>query len=226
MRELSVFVDESGDFGEYDYHSPYYIITLVFHNQDNQIGDQVSKLEQELEYLGLGKSHCIHTGPIIRREEEYSLLPVEERKRILNKIVAFSRQLDVKYRSFIIEKKEVEDAVEAVGRLSRQIATFIKDKYEELLSYDVVKVYYDNGQVEVSKIVSSTFNALLQNVEFRKVLPSEYKLFQVADMLCTFELINNKLEKGNLSKSDKHFFGDERCLKKNYLSKISKLRYE
>ena len=35
MRELSVFVDESGDFGEYDYHSPYYIITLVFHNQDN-----------------------------------------------------------------------------------------------------------------------------------------------------------------------------------------------
>ena len=64
--------------------------------------------------------------------------------------------------------------------------------------YVVVKVYYDNGQVEVSKIISSTFNALLQNVEFRKVLPSEYKLFQVADMLCTFELINNKLEKGNL----------------------------
>ena len=25
-RELSVFIDESGDFGEYDYHSPYYII--------------------------------------------------------------------------------------------------------------------------------------------------------------------------------------------------------
>ena len=24
------FIDESGDFGEYDYHSPYYIITMVF----------------------------------------------------------------------------------------------------------------------------------------------------------------------------------------------------
>jgi hypothetical protein len=26
-RELSVFIDESGDFGEYDFHSPFYIIT-------------------------------------------------------------------------------------------------------------------------------------------------------------------------------------------------------
>lgn len=35
--ELSVFVDESGDFGEYDYHAPYYIISLVFHNQSHDI---------------------------------------------------------------------------------------------------------------------------------------------------------------------------------------------
>lgn len=27
MKELSVFVDESGDFGEYDYHAPYYPVS-------------------------------------------------------------------------------------------------------------------------------------------------------------------------------------------------------
>lgn len=32
MRELSVFCDESGDFGAYDHHCPYYIVSLVFHN--------------------------------------------------------------------------------------------------------------------------------------------------------------------------------------------------
>ena len=32
MKELSIFVDESGDFGEYDYHSPYYIILMVLHD--------------------------------------------------------------------------------------------------------------------------------------------------------------------------------------------------
>ena len=42
--ELSVFVDESGDFGEYDYHAPYYIISLVFHNQSHDIQFDLSHL--------------------------------------------------------------------------------------------------------------------------------------------------------------------------------------
>ena len=33
MKELSIFVDESGDFGVYDYHAPFYIISMVFHDQ-------------------------------------------------------------------------------------------------------------------------------------------------------------------------------------------------
>ena len=37
MNELSIFIDESGDFGEYSYHSPYYIISMVFHEQSIDI---------------------------------------------------------------------------------------------------------------------------------------------------------------------------------------------
>jgi len=33
VKELSVFIDESGDYGEYEYHSPYYIISMAFHDQ-------------------------------------------------------------------------------------------------------------------------------------------------------------------------------------------------
>lgn len=51
MKELSIFIDESGDFGEYDHHSPYYIITMVFHDQQEDIQPAVSKLNQELSYL-------------------------------------------------------------------------------------------------------------------------------------------------------------------------------
>lgn len=160
---------------------------------------------------------------IIRREEDYLNMTVEERKRILNKMVAFTRKAGIHYKSFYIEKKQVEDAMDAVGRLSRSIANFIRDNYQIFTSYDVVKVYYDNGQVEVGKIISSTFNALLQRVEFRKVLPSEYKLFQAADMLCSFSLIELKLQNGNLSRSDKYFFDNRKALVKNYLSRIKKL---
>ena len=62
MKELSIFIDESGDFGAYDYHSPYYIITMVFHDQTIDIREPVFKLNQELAYLNLN-GLCIHTGP-------------------------------------------------------------------------------------------------------------------------------------------------------------------
>lgn len=48
MKELSIFIDESGDFGEYSYHSPYYIITMVFHNQSSSIDSALVQLDKEL----------------------------------------------------------------------------------------------------------------------------------------------------------------------------------
>ena len=68
MKELSVFIDESGDFGEYDEQTPYYIITMVFHEQSHSISDAVAKLDQELSYMDLNDL-CIHTGPIVRSAE-------------------------------------------------------------------------------------------------------------------------------------------------------------
>ena len=78
-----------------------------------------------------------------------------------------------------------------------------------------------NGQIEVNKILASVFYTLLDNVEFRKVLPSEYRLFQVADLVCTLKLTELKLEHHSLSKSEKYFFSDERTLKKNYLKPMA-----
>lgn len=43
MKELSIFVDESGDFGKYDYHAPFYIITMVMHNQKVNIENDLKK---------------------------------------------------------------------------------------------------------------------------------------------------------------------------------------
>lgn len=75
-------------------------------------------LEKELSYLSLS-NHCIHTSPIIHKEENYSLMDVRERRRIFNKMVAFTRQVDIKYKCFYIEKNHIEDVVEATGKLSK-----------------------------------------------------------------------------------------------------------
>lgn len=222
MKELSVFVDESGDFGEYEKHSPYYIITLVLHDQKEDISNQLAHLETELSNMGFPE-HCIHTGPIIRKEEEYRYLDLKVRQKLMKRMMGFVRQLNIQCGSFYIEKRKIDEPLTAVSLLSKQIASFIKEHLEYFVSFDVVKVYYDNGQVEVNKILASVFNTLLENVEFRKVLPSSYRLFQVADLICTIRLAELKLDNHQLSSSERRFFKDERTLKKNYIKPIKRI---
>ncbi len=143
MKELSIFIDESGDFGRYDHRSPWYIIAMVFHEQSNSIQEPVEYLEEQLTRLGL-ENHCLHTGPIIRKEE-YANLDYLERRRIFNKLVTFMRQSQVKYKAVSVEKKHIKDTSEFSNKLSKQISAFINNHYEYFLSFDAIKVYYDNG---------------------------------------------------------------------------------
>lgn len=225
MSELSIFIDESGDFGPYDYHSPYYIITMVFHDQSVDISTPLIKLNKDLTSRGF-PNHCVHTGPIIRRENEYEFGSKETRRRLLNRMVTFIKHCDIKYHCFCIKKSQVEDSVQASAQLSLLISLFIKKHYQELLSYDIVKIYYDNGQIEISKIFASVYTVLLPTVEIKKVTPSDYRLFQAADMFCSMELIKLKMDASTLSLSELEFFGNIRDLKKNYLNPLARLRWD
>lgn len=225
MRELSIFIDESGDFGEYDYHSPYYIISMVFHEQEKDISEPVKRLEEQLSYIGY-PNHCVHTGPIIRRENEYEYESIEVRRKIFNHMVTFIKHTGIRYKCFHIEKKHMDDSVEAVGKLAKQISEFVREKYDEFLVYDFVKIYYDNGQVEVSRLLSTVFNALLPRVQIKRVIPSDYRLFQAADMLCSMELLRLKIENSIVSASEREFFGNMRDLKKNYLKQLMKSEWK
>lgn len=67
---LSIFIDESGDFGDYDYRSPFYLVAMVLHNQKLDITQNIHSLETHLHQLGY-EQHALHTGPLIRRESIY-----------------------------------------------------------------------------------------------------------------------------------------------------------
>ena len=43
---LSCFIDETGDFGEYETHCPFYIVTAVLHDQSISIEDQLNGIER------------------------------------------------------------------------------------------------------------------------------------------------------------------------------------
>lgn len=110
--------------------------------------------------------------------------------------------------------------MEAAGKLAKQLSRFLQNNLSLFTSYDIVKIYYDNGQIELNKILSSVFNIFLDNVEFRKVIPSDYRLFQIADLVCTLQLLELKCNNHTLSNSEKRFFENDRTLKKNYLKPL------
>ena len=71
-------------------------------------------------------------------------------------------------------------------------------------------------------IITTVFSTLFDKVEFRKVKPSDYKLFQVADLICTLELTKDKADKNAMSKSELEFFHSAKDFKKNIYKHIEK----
>lgn len=221
MKKLSIFVDESGDFGAYSPHSPYYIIVMVLHDQSKVLSSEIAKLNCELDYLGYS-NHVVHTEPLIRREEDYQQLLPNERRNIFTKLYYFALRCDIWYKSFIFQKKEFENIFRLEGRIARELSLFIRENLTYFQSYEKVVLYYDNGQHELNRILNTVLTTELTNYDLRRVLPCDYKLFQAADLICTLELLRLKTESGNLTRSETLLFHSKRALKKDFLNGLRK----
>jgi len=223
MRHLSIFVDESGDFGSYHHHTPYYLVVFVFHDQMKDLSHEIYHLNSKIQKYGL-PNNLVHAGPLIRGEHEYRNLLFDERKYVFDTIFRFTYNIDVKYHAIIIDKKQYDSKEELHIRIAKQLSIMLKDKLDYFIQYDYMKMYYDFGQKELTNIISTTFNDNFNRIEFKKALPSEYKLLQVADMLCMLELLSKKAEMKTLSKSELSIFNSARNLSKSYLKNIFKKR--
>ena len=69
-------------------------------------------------------------------------------------------------------------------------------------------------------MLTSVFNTLFTNVEMRRVRPVNYKLFQVADLICTMEMLEDKADHNGFSKSETEFFGSAGRFNKDYYRKV------
>ena len=225
MKELSIFIDESGDFGDYEHHCPYYIVMLVFHDQSIDISGDINHLNRKFRYAGF-TDKPVHAGPIIRNEGIYRNMSLLERRSIFNSLYFFTKNVDISYKSLIVEKKQLDADLDLHRRINRQLSIFLKDNLNKFLSYERIAVYYDFGQMELTKILVSVFDTILGDVEFNKVVPADYKLFQVADMLCTLELSAIKAERNILSNSEMMFFKSPKNLYKSYLRATRRKRFD
>jgi hypothetical protein len=178
-------------------------------------------LEENVNNLAF-KVESLHAGPIIRRDtKDFENVDRKTRKKLMMALMAFFRRSPLTCKSIYIEKKHMEDDVEMIGRLSIELKRFLTDNLQFFLSFDKVKIYYDNGQIPIARMLSTIFRFVLTNTEFKKVIPSDFRLFQISDMLCTLKLIELKQATKSLSKSELAFFDySDRILKKHYLNVI------
>ncbi len=218
MRELSIFIDESGDFGDYQEHCPFYIISFIFHNQECSITEQVEKLDQFLEYNNL-KRHNIHTAPLIRKEKSYKDTDISLRSKLFRQLFNFVRSVDISYKTIVVDKRTYKNQMDIVKMITKELSSFIRNNYSFFQQFENIIVYYDNGQVQLNKTLVAIFGAMFgENIDFRGIEPNNFKLFQAADLICTLELIKNKLSCGkSLTASEQKFFGSASKLRKNYL---------
>jgi len=223
MKELSVFIDESGDFGEVKERPSYYLVTLVLHDQKYDMTNQVKKLENSTRNAGFDFEY-IHTGPVIRREGVFATLSIDDRRKLIYKMLNFMVGCAITHETVVVNRKEANNKLELSGKLVIEIAKVIARHATFFDNYEKVIVYYDNGQVELRSVLNAVFSSYFTNVEFRKAEPQKYRLLQVADFICSLELLRIKWKENRLSNSEQKFFYKPQELKKVFLKAIDKKR--
>lgn len=218
-KVLSVFIDESGDTGFEFGASKYYVVSLVFHEQNNDISSQLNKFKDD---------PVFHVGPIIRREDNFKNIDLFERKRYLNKILILYTILPILHKEFIYNKKEFdEDDAKTLARLARDIHSFLMQHYDYFSAFDLINVYYDKGQQVVYKALAQAFGISGYPAEFKKEVKQEkYRLAQVADYITSIRLTELKMNAGTLSKSEERFFENKKVFKRVYLRSLNKKNFK
>lgn len=219
-KTLSIFIDESGDFGKVDNKFPFYHVALILHEQSNDISDSIHKLENKLSNWGY-ESHYIHVGPLIRKEKPYEEDLREKRKSFFNLLFQFAQHCPIQYIMLTMNKSKCDEysKVGYTKQLSKLLAKALRENEEYFRKFDKVNVYYDYGQSELAIILTTTFTFFFDDVEIRKSLPVDYRLLQVADLICTVEMMENK---STFTQSEIDFFWSRRDFKKNVLKTIRK----
>lgn len=122
-------------------------MTLLFHDQKNEIASNVKKLEDSTKNSGFDFEY-IHTGPVIRREDVFWGLSIDERRKLLFKMLNFITSSPITYEVVVVNRKEAPDKISLSGRLGREISNVIEKNKAFLM--DLTKLLYITIMVKLN----------------------------------------------------------------------------
>ena len=221
-RDLSIFVDESGDRGG---KARYYLLTLVIHDQSEDISEKVARYEESLLRSGL-PDIPFHSEPLLNGHGPYEGMTIEQRKKLLYSFNVMVQRLPISYTTFTYRRSEFEDPAKLSARMKRDISNLLFDRLEYFQGFSEVKVYYDNGQDIVKRALDQSIGFVLSKgvVDPRKTTMADYRLEQAADYLCTIELAAVKYAAKEDGGTYNKFFGGIGPFKRNWLKQARRKR--
>ena len=147
---------------------------------------------------------------LIMHRGDYTNFNIKVRKSIFNSIYNFTWKIPIKYQTIIVDKKYIDNCSILRKKLLLQINDMIRKIDNYLKKFDVIVMYYDNGQEILGKILDQIFSKY-NGFEHRELFDhKEKRLFQVSDMLTFIDKYNYKYKnKMKFTKGEKYFFTDE-----------------
>lgn len=204
-RRLNIFIDESGDFGFVKGSSELYGVSFTIHESDNSIINDLEYLNNRLKkanYDGM-----IHLADLVARRGDYAHFDLKQRKDIFWSIFYFSKRVNVKIYTIIVDKRFKNNKTQLNRELAIEINKFFESISDYMNEFEKVVIYYDNGQDALGAIIDTlliTKNNIEHRIEFDH---KEKRLFQVSDMLTFVDKIVYKHNYSiPLTKAEKYFF--------------------
>ena len=161
---------------------------------------------------------------LIMKRGDYKDFSIKIRKSIFNAIYQFSRRINVKYKTIIVDKKYTDESRILKQQLSIEINKMINEHEKYFNKFDEIVMYYDNGQEILGTILDSIFYRFKKFKHTVNFNHEEKRLFQVSDMRNIFDKYDYKYRnKKTFSKSEKYFFDFEEI--RTILKQINKKRF-
>lgn len=148
----------------------------------------------------------IHTADLIRNKGDYKYLSINQRQSIFNSLFVFTKRSPIKLKSIIVSKKYTDTYKLLKKQLTIELNELVSNNYKFFQKFDKIKIYYDNGQSQLTSILEDVFKNF--NISFISDFDkTKEKLFQVADMLTFIDKYYYKFQhKLYISKNEKIFF--------------------
>lgn len=164
----------------------------------------------------------LHASPLLNGYNGCENMGPADRKRLFSSFRVFFRRTPAHYTCITLKTKEHGDLDGVTAAMRKRLVDFLFDKLAYLQDFDVVKIYYDDGQKSVAQATHKAVDYALSKdaAVYRLASFSDYRLSQIADRICTMELTALKYADKASAATDEKFFGSWSQFRKSILKEV------